>query len=404
MPVYKYKALGEEGKEKVGMIEGDTPRDARNKLRVASYHVTDLKEVKPEEMNKKSIQIPLFKGNLLLEVTSFTRQFSTLLKAGIPLDEALQALIRQTTHSQMQAILRDVRERVRQGDSIGDAFAAHPSAFSDLYINMVKAGEASGNLSVILDRIGDYYKKQNQVRGKISAALAYPIIMIIIGTGVVIFLMTVVVPKIVKVITKRGGALPMPTEVLIGVSSFLQHFWWLLIILFMGASFGFKLFLRNERGRFLFDAFLLKVPLLGDLFKKQAISRFAITFSTLLQSGVPALEALAIVKNIVGNKVLEKALADASQSIKEGKDISASLEKGNIFPPVVQCMIATGEESGHLEEILEKLAESYDEEIDLTTQKLTSLVEPVIIVCLAVVVGFIVMAVVLPMVQGFQMG
>ncbi|RME73741.1 MAG: hypothetical protein D6785_16715 [Planctomycetota bacterium] len=215
--------------------------------------------------------------------------------------------------------------------------------------------------------------------------------------------MTVVVPRIVKIITKRGGALPLPTEILIGISGFLRHFWWLLLLFLLAFIVAFKLFLQNERGRYLFDAFLLKIPIIGDLFKKQAISRFAITLSTLMESGIPSLEALEIVEKIVGNKVLEKAIADARAQIVEGKDISVSLEKSKIFPPVVQCMIATGEQSGHLEEILEQLAEAFDEEIDLTTQKLTSMIEPVIIVALAGVVGFIVLAVVLPMVQGFQM-
>jgi general secretion pathway protein F len=262
---------------------------------------------------------------------------------------------------------------------------------------MVRAGEASGNLDAVLTRIADYLQKQASLRGKIAAAVTYPIVMVVVGTAVVIFLMSYVVPKITSILLQRNRPLPWVTEVLMGISGFFRDYWWMGLIGVAGLLFILKGIMATDRGRLRFDTLLLKLPIFGTLFSKQAISRFAITFSTLLRSGLPALDSLKIVALVVNNARLTQVINDIHSRIIEGADIATPIKKSKLFPPMIGYMVAVGEQSGQLEDILDRIFESYEEEIDLTIQRLTSLIEPVIIIFLAVVVGFIVASVLLPL-------
>jgi len=333
----------------------------------------------------------------LRDLSAFTRQFSTLLKSGIQQADALKALVEQCEDPHFERILRKIKEEITAGNNLAEAMAKHPHCFSDLYVNMVKAGEASGNLDVVLTRVADYLQKQASLKGKLTAALTYPCIMVFVGVAVVIFLMSYVVPKIAAVLEESGRPLPMTTQVLMMISGFFQHYWWLLLIAAIAGYFFLKAALATEGGRLKFDSFLLRMPLFGQLFAKQAISRFALTFSTLLKSGLPALDSLKIVSLVVNNARLTQVINDIHTRIMEGADIATPIRKSKVFPPMVGYMVSVGEQSGQLEEILDRIASSYEEELDLAIQRLTAMIEPIIIIFLAVVVGFIIAAVLFPL-------
>jgi general secretion pathway protein F len=401
MPVFSYKAFKESGDVAAGVIDADSPRDARSKLRNQNLHVTSLETVvqgaEAEKKGKKFKFMPRLGGRKrAVEIALVTRQLATLLSAGTPLNEALRAIVEQAETTRIQALIRDVRERIGQGTSFADSLANHPAYFSDLYVNMVRSGEASGALDQILSKLADYLYQQNRLAGRITAALTYPMVMVVVGLGVVTFLLGVVVPRILEVLEKQKIAMPLPTEILVFCTGIVRGYWPLFILLGIAGWIGFKLFVATEHGRFAWDGFVLRMPILGELFRKNAISRFAATLSTLLQSGLPVMEALAITQKVLGNVVLAQVIEKVRGRVMEGSDISAPLKQSKLFPPVVAYMVAIGEESGQLEQMLSKVAKAYDEEIELTTQKVTSLIEPLMIVCMAVVVGFIVLAVLLP--------
>ena len=405
MPVYDYKGLTPAGDAKAGIIDADSPREARIKLRSQNVLVTQIapragtvKAAAKETRKKPLLQFRrAAKGKK--EIPIYTRQLATLLKSGIPLAQALSALIEQTQIADLEAAFRDIREKITGGLSFAEALAYHPEYFDDLYANMVKAGEAAGNLDGVLHRLADYLQRQASIRSKVAAALAYPIVMMSVGVVIVIVLMTAVVPKIMQVVKQSKQSLPLMTRMLQGASDFLSTYW----TVFGGGFVALVLFhrwsMRRAEYRYWVDKMKLKVPVLGDLYRKSAVSRFAISMSTLLKSGVPVLEALTIVKDIVHNAVIARVLDTVHQRIIEGTDIATPIKKSGVFPPVVGYMIAVGEQSGQLEELLDRVAEAYDEEVTVQTEKVTSLLEPLLIVSMACVVGFIVLAIMQPILR-----
>jgi general secretion pathway protein F len=264
---------------------------------------------------------------------------------------------------------------------------------------MVKAGEAAGNLDVILGRLADFVQAQRKLRDKVSAAMTYPIVMVCVAILVISILMTVVVPKITQSLITQKKTIPLPTQILIGLSSFFQSYWWVLLLGIAFLTLLIQQVYRTNRGRMAIDKFLLRVPVFGDLLRKQAIARFSTTFSTLLKSGVPVVQCLEISGRIVNNRVLQAVIDDVRHKIVEGADIATPIKRSGAFPPVVGYMIAVGEQSGQLEPILDRISETYDEEIDLATQRATALLEPILIVAMAVIVGFIIFSIILPILQ-----
>ena len=419
MPIFEYKALTSSGKTKKGIVDADTARDARSKLRSDHMHVTEMWEVagkkskKDKSVAKKTRSLPTKKGKpggLLSkeielfqpkistrDLATFTRQFSTLLRSGIQLADALNALVEQCADPHLERVLRNVKEEITSGNNLAEAMAKHPRFFSDLYVNMVRAGEASGHLDVVLTRIADYLQKQASLKGKVLAAITYPAIMVVVGMAVVIFLMSYVVPRITQILKDRGQPLPFITEILMTASDFTKAYWIYVLLAMVIGGFFLKSLIGTDAGRLKFDSLLLRLPIFGTLFSKQAISRFALTFSTLLKSGLPALDSLKIVALVVNNAKLTQVINNIHARIIEGADIATPIRKSKVFPPMVGYMVSVGEQSGQLEEILDRIAESYEEELDLTIQRLTSMIEPIIIILLAVVVGFIIAAVLLPL-------
>ena len=350
-------------------------------------------------LNKEFDFAKYFQRVTLQEIALFTRQLSTLLAAGIPLVESLTALVDQTDNEKFKRILSQLKDRVNEGSSFADALREHDSLFSDLYINMVRAGETAGNLEVVLIKLADFTENQMKLRGKIQGALVYPAVMSGIGVIVVIILMTFVVPKITKLFEDINATLPIYTRILIGISHAFQSYW-MFILPFIGLVIYFlRRYLKSEKGIEQFDQVVLRVPIVGRLTRMIATSRFAGTMSTLLSSGVPMLSAMGIVQTIVGNRVIARVIEDAKNNVREGESLAIPLRRSGEFDPIVGHMISVGERSGHLEEMLQHVSDAYENQVDDRINALTSLLEPLILVVMAVVVGFIIISIMMPILQ-----
>ena len=416
MPIFEYKAFAPGGELKKGIVDADTAREARQKLRRDNILVSEIKQARGGRRTASAEleQASSWKGRVralrasktgatgknLDIVTAATRQLGTLLGAGIPLTEALRALVEQSQEREHERLFREIRERVSQGVSLADAMAEQPSWFSELYVNMVRAGQATGNLDVVFTRLADFLQAQRALRRKVVSALIYPVMMVGIGVLVVSILMTVVVPKITEMLIDQGQTLPTPTRVLIAVSNGFRDWWWAAALGLGAASYAFeRVYNRSPRGRLAIDRALLGMPLVGELLRKQAVARFTHTLSTLLRSGVNVVQSLEITAKVVGNRVIADATEHVRVRIVEGTDIATPLKQTGAFPPVVGYMVAVGEQSGELEQMLDRIGSAYDEEIEIATERLTSVLEPVLIVILAAIVGYIVISIVLPILQ-----
>lgn len=408
MPIYEYKALDSSGVAKSGVVDADSPKEARAKLRRERLMVTALNALAARKAAFSLARftrrgIPTIPNKKRLEqVAAVTRQIATLLGAGITLADALKAVIEQAPDKQVEAVYREIREKISQGQSFGDALSGYPAYFTELYSNMVKAGEAAGNLDEVMRRLADFLQSQARMRNKVGAALVYPGIMVTLGTIVVAVLVTFVVPQVTQLLRRQGKALPLPTQILVDTSGFVRTWWWALLLGLAALIWTFQRIVATDRGGLAWDRLKLKIPVLGDLFLKQAVARFAHTLATLLRSGVPVLQAIQITRNILANRVLSAVLDKVHDHIMEGTDISTPLKLSGAFPPVVGYMIAVGEQSGNLDELLDRVADAYDEELEVATQKMTAVIEPLIIVVLAVVVGAIVVAIILPILETMQ--
>lgn len=416
MPIFEYKAYASGGKTKTGVIDADTPRAARQKLRKDNVLVSELTELRRKGKSRK-IGAPIRKslvqrikqarnaqtsgpsGRDLETVAAITRQMGTLLGAGIPMAESLKAIIDQAETRRIEQLFREIRERITQGANFGDALADYPQLFSDLYVNMVRAGEATGQVDVVLRRLADFLQSQRALQRKVMSALTYPILMVSIGLLVVAILMTMVVPKITDMLQDTGQTMPAPTKILITLSEIFKKWWWLGCLILAAFSYTFGRVYRTKKGELVIDRSLLKLPFVGDLLRKSAVARFTRTLSTLLSSGVPAVRSLEITQRVVGNRVIADATGTIKTRIMEGTDIATPLKQSGAFPAVVGYMVAVGEASGELEQMLDRIADAYDEEIEVVTERVTTILEPIMIIVLAVVVGFIVWSIVLPILQ-----
>jgi len=415
MPVYAWKGLNNAGKAVAGTKDADGPKGLRQNLRKDGIFVTEHKEVLggggPGRPGGKATvasgeKVPFFKreidfGGLVervrpQDVAVLTRQLATLLKAGIPLAEALAALGEQADNKKLAMVLVEVREKVTQGTALADTLAAHPKIFPDLYVNMVRSGEAAGNLDAVLLRLADFMDAQNALRAKVTGALTYPILMMVLGSIVMGILMVVVVPKITSVFEDLNKALPWNTELLIFVSGLVGSWWWALILLAIFGYLGVKRWASKPAGRKFFDRLKLRLWLVGPLIRFIAVARFARTLATMLAAGVPVLNALEIVKKVLNNVILEKVVEEARDAIREGESIAAPLKRSGQFPSMMVHMVAVGERSGQLEAMLENVAGAYERDVEGKVARLTTVLSPLIIVLMALVVVFIVFSVLQP--------
>ncbi|MGQ0812498.1 MAG: type II secretion system inner membrane protein GspF [Nitrospiraceae bacterium] len=407
MPVYHYKGFRSDGAAAGGIVDAESIKVARLKLRKGGVYPTDVVEQGQSasgsatgagRASSPSGRSASFSAQ---EIALVTRQLGTLLVAGLPLVEALGILVEQFDKKTAQSTLADIREQIRGGKGFSIALEHYPRDFSPTYVHMVRAGEASGALDQIMFRLAEFLEKQLALKSKVTNAVMYPALMLIVGVTVLFFLVTFVVPKITAVFADLHQALPWPTLVLMSLSGFLSAYWLVLVGGVVAAAAGLQRVLKTPTGRMAADGFLLKLPLMGEVARKLAIARLTSTLATMLASGVQLLDALDVAKRVMNNGVLEQAVEGARQNIREGHTIAEPLKRSGEFPSLVTHMIAVGEKSGEMEEMLRRVSQIYDGEVDRVITRLTSLLEPVMILIMGMLVFFIVVAILLPI---FEMG
>ncbi len=354
--------------------------------------------VKSAKKTGAQMEIPIPGGNRVKSkaLVVFTRQFSTMVSAGVPMMRALTTLQEQTDSKPLKVVLAKVSADVQGGAQLSDSLAKHPKVFSSVYVNMVRAGEAGGILDQIMNRLATQVEKDNEIKGKFKSAMVYPVVVTLVAIGAVGFLLVGVVPQLAGILEDAGGTLPPQTKLILAVSNFMTNQWYILIGGIVAAIFGFKKFTGNPKGKYKFHQLLLKIPIFGNIILKVNVARFARTFSSLLAAGVTVIDALDVTSKALTNTVIQKGLQDSIEGIKNGGNIADSLAESKILPAIIIQMTAVGEETGKLGEVLDKVAEFYEEEVNQITSSIASIIEPILIVGLGGVVGFIVMSVLGP--------
>lgn len=400
MPAYAYSGIDGRGRQVKGVQSADNIAALRAALKKQGVYLTSVAETKAVSdagsVGREVDFSRLFDRVTPKMVSRMTRLLGTLLRSGVTLPESLAALVEQTDSQRFAGILGDIRERVNEGSSLADAMAAHGRVFPPLYVNMIRAGEASGALERVLDRLADFLERQQELRGKVASAMMYPVVLAVLGASIVTILMIQLVPKITAMFEEMSAELPWNTRLLIFVSDVLSDYWYLVLAALGIATFSFRRWKRTEEGRARFDRFVLSVPVFGDLARKVAVTRFARTLATLLQSGVQLLGALEIVENLLGNVHLAKAVRRARDDIREGEGIAPALRRTGEFPSLVLHMIAVGERSGQLEAMLEDVANAYEREVNTAIDRMTTLLEPLMIVGMGISVGFVMFSIMQP--------
>ncbi len=395
MPDFTYTAKDQSGKPTTGKITAESRDQAVATLIKRGLTPQTVKSAggKGMQMNIKLPGGGKVKPNALVV---FTRQFATMVAAGVPMLRSLTTLREQTSSPALKEILEKVVSDVQGGAQLSDSLAKHPKAFSEVYVNMVRAGEAGGILDQILNRLATQVEKDAQIKGKFKSAMVYPIVVTLVAVGAVGFLMVGVVPKLAGILTEAGGELPAQTKLILGISNVLTNQWYLIILAIIAAIFAFKKFTGNPKGKYAFHKFLLRIPIFGNIILKVNVARFARTFSSLMAAGVTVIDALEVTSGALTNLVVRKALTDSVAGIKNGSNIADSLATSGVLPAIIVQMTAVGEETGKIGEVLEKVAEFYEEEVDQITEGMASIIEPILIVGLGGIVGFIVMSVLGP--------
>ncbi len=406
MSIYEYVALDEKGREKKGFIDATGLTAARQQLREQGVYPV---EINPSTQKKEAslssiLEINIWQRISAKEISVFTRQLSTLLGAGIPLVPSFNVLLGQTKNPLLRKVLAQIRGDLTEGKSFTASMENFPRIFPPFYLNMVKAGEASGTINLVLDRLADFSESQQALMSNIRSLLIYPIVMFIVGTLVILFMMTFVVPQITEIFSDMHQTLPLITTILIGISDFLKLFWWLVLLLIAAVIVVFKYATNTtQAGRRWWDSVRLKAPVFGAINMKIAIARFSRTLATLLQSGVPLLTAMDIVRNVVNNVIVGETITRAAKDVEEGQSLAAPLSQSGLFPPMVTEMIAVGEQSGSLEKMLNRVANAYETEAQADTLALTSLMGPLMVLGMGLIVLFIVVAILLPIFEMNQL-
>jgi general secretion pathway protein F len=400
MGVFEYEAMAKSGKSVRGVIDADTAAAARRKLREQDLYPTKLSQsdAKAAAAGVASVEE---RGTLVgrisqRDISLMTRQLAVLLQAGMPLVEALGALMEQTANPRLRKAVFAVRDKVNEGITLADALSNHKRIFSELYINMVRAGEQSGALEGVLFRIADITERSDRLKRKVTSMLAYPILMGLVGVSIVTFMMTFVVPKIVKIFTSQKRELPFITTAMIEASEFIRNWWFLLVGGAIGLFVLWRLWVSRPEGRMRWDRFKMRVPLYGPLYVKMISTRFSRTLGTMLQSGLTMMTALDVVKSVLQNKVVESSMDDIKAGVRRGRDLTIPMRETGFFPPMLLHMVELGQRSGDIENMLLKVADTYDEDIEMTVDGIVSLLEPLMILVMGVFVGFLVMSILLP--------
>ncbi len=407
MPMYAFKGVSPSGKSISGTRDAESPKVLRQVLRKDGVLVTSFElskggkaaRVANSQKGALSRQVDLggfFAGVKKVEIAAFTRQISTLLRSGIPLAEALGAMVEQVTNLRFKTPLSEVRTAVNEGSAFADALAKHPRLFDDLFISMVRAGEVAGNLDEVLGRLADFLESSQKLKSKIIGAMIYPMVMVVVGIGIMTVLMVKVIPEITSMFNQQGKTLPLNTRMLIAASDFFGHnVLWLLLGTVLGI-FLFIQWIRSSAGRPVWHRFLLRMPVLGQLVRTINVGRFARTLGTMLQSGVPMLRALDTAKQIMGNVILQAAVENAKKAVTEGESLALTLKKSGQFPATMIHMVSVGEKAGQLEQMLGRVADAYESEVDTKLARMTALLEPLMLVVMGGAVAFIVFSILQP--------
>lgn len=397
MATFRYSARDASGRVVAGAIDADTEVIVLGKLQEMGFFVTNLER----QAGRTQLKLDLKKLRKvgMRELTVFTRQFATMVNAGLSMVRTLNILEQQTESAKLKTIVADVRKHVEEGMTLSDALGQHPETFSQLTINMVRAGEVGGVLDDVLNRLAIFYEKDLALRQKVRAAMTYPAAIFTFAIGVIFFLVFFILPQFIGFFEGLNLELPLPTRVLIWTTHVLTGYWYVFLGFFLVAFFGLRMYIGTETGRFQWDKFKLRVPVFGPLMRKVTISRFTRTLGTLITSGVPIMQALEVVAKAVENKVVAQAIDNVRSSIREGESIAVPLQNSGLFPPMVIQMTAVGEETGTLDTMLQKVADFYDAEVESTLEQLTSILEPILIMFLGGVVGFIVVSFYMPLYQ-----
>jgi len=404
MPVYDYTALDGKGKTLSGIVDADSPAGARQKLRAAGNYPVAVREV--SNLSAQRAESSLFKCFQRVkpaEIAMMTRQLGTLMTAGFPLVAALDALIPQTRSPRLKNQMTRIKDAIVGGSSLSDALAEISGTFSPLYISMVRAGESSGTMELVLERLAEMIEKQQMVKQRITSAMTYPVFMTIIGAGILLFLITYIVPTIAGLFADMKQVLPAPTRILIGISQALKLWWWLIPIGIILMVLSIRYVRGTVSGRHTLDKALLLQPIIGDFLRKLSAARIARTLGLLLENGVSLLSALEIVKNIAGNGCIADAIEAAANQVRQGQGLAGSLDATRQFPPLFIQMIQVGEQSGALESLLKKVADLFENEVESALMRMASLLEPVMILIMGVMVGFIVLSICLPIFEMNQL-
>ncbi|HEB12427.1 MAG TPA: type II secretion system F family protein [Actinobacteria bacterium] len=391
---YAYKVKDRSGQIANGVIEGDSISTVVGKLRQMGYTIINVNE----KAASKNLSFKIFKKKVKnKDITVFSRQFATMISSGLSLTKSLNILAEQTENPALAEVLIQLQKDVEAGQSFSEALATRPHVFNSLFINMVKAGETGGVLDEVLLRVAEHFEKDAVLKSKIKSAMAYPVIMFIMSMLIVFAMITFIVPVFVGMFASLGGDLPLPTRILVFASDAIRSFWYVLVGVVMAIRYAIKNWRKTPQGKFFFDSMKLKLPVFGVLNTKLAVARFTRTFGTLVSSGVPILQGLDIVSETANSEVVSRAVKEARVSIKEGETIAKPLGKSAVFPPMVVQMIAVGEETGALDEMLKKIADFYDQEVSAMVEGLTSLIEPLMIGVMGFVIGGIIISLYLPM-------
>lgn len=410
MPLYAYKCLDAKGKVIKGTRDADTEKVLRALLRKEGLFLQDVRlanETKGTGLQRE-IDFSFLNKVSSSAIAVFTRQLATLLKSGVPLTESLVAIADQLQSDKSQkklaALVADVRRVVNEGRSLADALKDHPREFNDFYVSMVRSGETAGNLDSVLFTLAEFLERQRRLKDKVASAMTYPIIMMFITAGMVGLLMTTVVPNVVTVFEDSGQTLPIYTRVLIGVSNVVSAYWFWMLLFIVGSVYGFRRWKSSISGRRRWDRFVLRFPLVGNLVRILAVSRFSSTLGTMLRCGVPILQSLDIAKSVMGNTRLQEVVDDVVVAVREGESMARIMERSGEFPPLVSHMVAIGEKSGQLDQMLQNVAHAYDNELETSLSKLTSVLEPLMILLMGGMVAFIVFSILMPIMQMNNIG
>ena len=396
MTVYSYKATDKSGKFVEGDIDAPDYHAAVQQIRQLNYFPVKVAEGKNKISSGLKLSLPQLGSKVSTkDLMTITLQLATLVDAGLTLDEGLSTLIKLAETEQIRSILTDIRKQVHAGSNFADALEEHPDVFSKLYVNMVRAGEAGGMVGEALARLAMFLEKSVELKNNIRSAMVYPAILSLVGGAAVIILITFVVPQFSKLFEDMGAALPLPTQIMLGLSSLIINYWLALVLAILGGIGAFTFYVRTDKGRLQWDTLLLKLPLFGPLIRKIEVSRFSLTMATLLKSGVPILKAMGIVQSILINRVISDAVGNLKQALKRGKGLSGPLQEAGVFPPMAVHMITVGETSGALDEMLTKVSQTYDKEVEQAIKQVISLIEPMMILFMAIVIGFIVVSMLL---------